>query len=516
MTAGDGNGTDRPNILLITSDQHRGDCFGFAGRAVQTPHLDALAAAGTRFDACITPNLVCQPARSSILTGLLPLTHGLHDNGLALDKGIGEAGFAGSLAAAGYATALIGKGHFAPAHPPEPIGWPETVPDSAAYGEDWFGPYMGFDHVEMMILGHLWFPPEEPPRGLHYERWFHADGLGTARLAQYRTALPPRTDAAQTWNSALPVARHNTTWAADRAIAWLEARDPGRPFCLWASFADPHHPFDAPAPWGRLHHPDAVDLPPHRTRDLDLRPWWHEAALTRTPRGSADAVRTRQTYSRIAPQTDRQLRAIIANYYGMIALIDHNVGRILAALERLDLDRRTFVVFTADHGDWLGDHGLILKGPMPYEGLLRVGLILRGPGLSAGGVRADPVSTLDLPATFLDWAGASPLGPQHGRSLAPVIGGEESRDHALGEWELLPNRVGVALSLRTVRTARHKLTLELGSGAGELYDLAEDPWETTNRFDDPGCAAVRRVLTDMIRARPDDARPPAGAPIGPG
>ena len=126
--------TRRPNILLITSDQQRGDCFGFEGRKISTPHLDELARDGTRFSACITPNAVCQPARASILTGQLPLTHGAHDNGIDLDERIGESGFAGALAAAGYATAFIGKAHFSTYHTFEPTGRPECVVSSAGFG----------------------------------------------------------------------------------------------------------------------------------------------------------------------------------------------------------------------------------------------------------------------------------------------------------------------------------------------------------------------------------------------
>jgi arylsulfatase A-like enzyme len=208
------------------------------------------------------------------------------------------------------------------------------------------------------------------------------------------------------------------------------------------------------------------------------------------------------------------MRHLIANYYGMIALIDHNVGRILLALDRLGLAHNTLVIYSTDHGDWLGDHGLLLKGPMMYEGLLRVGLIVRGPGVPGGNVVADPVSTLDLPATFYDYAGVAPNRAVHSQSLRPLIGGGGTRDFALNEWELNASRCGVALQLRTVRAGAHKLTLELGSGAGELYDLANDPGEMDNRFGDPAMATVQRRLTDMIRSRPDDAREPPLAPVG--
>jgi arylsulfatase A-like enzyme len=161
----------------------------------------------------------------------------------------------------------------------------------------------------------------------------------------------------------------------------------------------------------------------------------------------------------------------------------------------------------------LGDHGLILKGPIHYEGLLRVGCIVRGPGVRKGKVVRDPISTLDLPATFYDYAGVSAGGPLHSRSLRPLLEGDATRDFSYNEWDLNASRCGVELKLRTVRTRDRKLTLELVSGAGELYDLREDPQEMVNRFDDPAYAAARREMTDMIRSRPDDARPPV-APVG--
>jgi len=506
----------RPNILLITSDQQRGDCFGFEGRKVKTPHLDQLAADGTRFSACITPNVVCQPSRASILTGLLPRTHGVHDNGIDLEPELGELGFAGTLARAGYDTAFVGKAHFATYHTFAKTGTPECVKSSADYDAGWRGPYMGFGHVELMLIGHNWFLPPKPPAGQAYEQWYYADRRGAERNALYQHQLPPLSTAPQTFHSALPSAWHNSSWVGDRTIAYLrDAARADRPFCLWASFPDPHHPFDAPDPWSRMHHPDEIDLPPCRERDLDRRPWWHRAALENEPKGAGDFTEARKSYSRIPPQGDRELRELIANYYGMVSLIDHNVGRILIALEEAGLAQNTLVIFTSDHGDWLGDHGLILKGPMHYEGLLRVGLIARGPATGKGLIVEDPVSTLDLGATFLDYAGVPAAIDQHGASLRPLLEQRgASRDFALNEWELLPSRAGVQLSLRTIRTRRYKLTVDLGSGAGELYDLADDPHEMVNRFDDPGCAAVRAELTEMLNTRPNDARPELSAQVG--
>jgi arylsulfatase A-like enzyme len=475
----------RPNILFITSDQQRGDCYGFRGRNVSTPHLDLLASEGTSLETVITPCLVCQPARASILTGLLPRTHRVHDNGIDLEADIGEKGFAGSLSASGYRTAKIGKAHFATYHTfSDEARSVESIAGSRHVSADWTGPSMGFDYVQLMVVGHNWWLPEKPPGGLHYEPWYYGDGRGDLKNKLLWESSQDHKGAPQTWSSKLPVAWHNSTWTADRAIDFLR-EDHDKPFCLWVSFPDPHHPSDAPYPWAGLHRPEDVDLPEHRDRDLDNRPWWHKAAIeSKIP---AEHREIREKYSRMPKVSDEHLREIIANTYGQISLIDHSVGRILSALETAGLADNTFIVCTSDHG-------MVLKGPMPYEGLLNVRSIVKGPDIPAGKVNPEPLSTLDFGATFLDWAGAESLMNIHGRSARNVISGNETRDGALSEWELLPGRVGVGLSLRTVRTKTAKLTTEMNSQAAEMYDLTADPHELTNIFDSPEHAQLRDQL----------------------
>ena len=229
--------------------------------------------------------------------------------------------------------------------------------------------------------------------------------------------------------------------------------------------------------------------------------------MTSEPAGEAEHANIRKNYSRIPPQSDAQLREIIANTYGQIALIDHQVGRLMNCLDEMGLAENTIIVYASDHGDWLGDHGLVLKGPMHYEGLLRVPLIMRGPGVPADTINDNPVSTMDLAATFTDYGGATPLLPQHAASLKPVVEGREQRDYTRNEWGLLPTRAGVELSLQTVRTRTMKLTKDMISGAGEMYDLAADPHEMTNLFDDPAHAKTRQTLEALIDQRPDDMLP---------
>ncbi|HKY94758.1 MAG TPA: sulfatase-like hydrolase/transferase [Kiloniellales bacterium] len=493
------------NVLLITTDQQRGDCFG-GERRVRTPNLDALAARGTRFAACIAPNLVCQPARASILTGLLPLTHGVRDNGIDLPETIGARGFAQRLADAGWATRFVGKAHFSTQTLFEgESGRPENKQSSRHFGERWRGPYMGFQEVELLCFGHSLFRLLEPPYGLHYEHWFFADGRGPEKLELYKEGSPTPDRATLPFHSHLPVEAHTSSWVADRTIALLRERPRDRPLCLWASFPDPHYPFDCPEPWASLHPEAAVELPRHRTLDLERRPWWHRAFVERRSDSALEIGDYGFSFLTVRPGEEALLRAMTANYFGMIALADHAIGRILQALRDEGIADDTLVLVTSDHGDFLGDHGLLLKGPCAYEGLLRVGLIAAGPGVAAGQVVREPVSTLDIAPTVLERAGLA--APLHGRSLNALLAGcAETRDGAIMEWDMAFLDREEELRLRTVRTARWVLTLELNSGAGELYDLREDPEQMDNVFTER--PAVVRELTEVLRQRPCDESAP--------
>lgn len=504
----------RPNILFITTDQQRADCIGYENPLLRTPHLDALARAGTHFSNCITPSIVCQPARASILTGSLPLTHGVWDNGVDLDPAVGQDGMAAKLAASGYSTAFIGKAHFSSKITFAPTGTPECRKSAPDYPDDWFGPYMGFDHVELAALGkfHRNRLPQDAPTIHRFEQWLlsHPNALEL-----WKSSSTEGCGAAQTWDSGLPAEWHSSAWVADQTLALLHSRkDEANPFFAWASFPDPHHPFDCPAPWNSMYDPADIALPAHRTLDLEKRPWWHRAALEGSPQiADPELAKFRSEGFKVPPQTDQQLAEMTANYYGMISHVDHHIGRILEGLNQAGLSDNTLIVFASDHGDMLGDHGLYLKGPMFYEGVLRVPLIVVGPGIPVDQTIDTPVSTIDLAATFLQSAGL-PCVSEQSRSLHPVMHRKETRECAWSEWQVHPARLGVALELRAVRSARYSYTLELGSGSGELYDLKEDPQQLVNRFDDPDWGDVRTQMQDLLMARPGPVRLVLTEPVG--
>ena len=504
----------RPNILFITTDQQRADCIGYENSKLHTPNLDRLAHSGTRFSNCITPSIVCQPARAAILTGMLPLTNGVWDNGVDLNPIVGDQGMAAALGRSGYATSFVGKAHFSSKITFKATGTPECKKSASNYPEDWVGPYMGFNHVELAALGkfHRARLPDDAPV-IH--RFEHALLSHPNALDLWQSSSTLGSGAAQTWDSCLPAEWHSSAWVADRTLAILEKqKDTSQPFFTWASFPDPHHPFDCPAPWNSMYKPGDMDLPEHRTLDLEKRPWWHRAALEGSPQiADPELAKFRSEGFKVPPQTDEQLREMTANYYGMISLVDHHIGRILDGLKQSGLADNTLIVFASDHGDMLGDHGLYLKGPMFYEGVLRVPLIIAGPGIPADHCIESPVSTIDLAATFLDSAGLNNQSIQS-RSLHPVIQGRETRECAWSEWYVHPARLGVALELRAIRTANYSYTYEFGSGIGELYDLQQDSKQMINLFEDPAWRDVRDQMHALLLSRPGSIRSDLAEPVG--
>ncbi len=468
----------RPNVLLITADEMRHDCLGAAGHPVlRTPHLDALAARGVRFTNAYTPYPVCVPARLSIMSGQYAHAHGAMGNGAMIPPG--QPTIASLVRDAGYRTAAFGKMHF----------WP---PRTA----------MGFQHMRLAEQAGAGWKVDDyhsdylAQRGQidEWDRWDQHQPYRDQAPAEYWEGFGARP-------SALPEEHYHTTWIAQETIAWLEKQSGDRPFFAWTSFIKPHHPFDPPRPWDTLYDPAAI--PPLGDPNEALAKPLMTAGGRRDPRRAFFDLRTlsAEAFARVA-----------AYYYATISHIDHHVGRMLDALRELGRLDNTLVVFASDHGDYMGDYGLILKSPsVPYDALARVPLIVAGPGCEAGVVCDALVSLVDLLPTVAA-AGGAPVPPfVQGRDLAPLLTGAHGPD------ETRPWRDAVfseTREIKAVRTARHKYLYNSRLGIEELYDLQADPGERRDLAQDPACAphiaALRRRLLDWMIETEWDRHPVSG------
>lgn len=267
-----------------------------------------------------------------------------------------------------------------------------------------------------------------------------------------------------------------------------------RPFFAHVSFNDPHHPFTVPEPWASQYADAALPEPIlHTATEM---PAWYDAIYRRSylsldlPVGRVTGTPPEE-YDALDGDAWRAMRA---TYHGMTACLDHHLGRVLAALDETGLAERTVVVFVSDHGDYMGDHGFLGKG-LPFDSALRVPLIMRGPGVTAGTVVEDPASTLDIAPTLLELAGVDEAEGVQGLSVANALaGGVSPRSAALTENDddMFPMR------MRTLTTREWRLTRWASSDEGLLFDRIGDPQELHNRYRDPALSDVRRRLEQQL------------------
>ncbi len=465
-----------PHILLITADQMRADAMGCAGNAAMlTPQLDRLAREGTLCERAYCVNPVCTPSRAALLTGRYPHCTGAWNIGVAVKED--EVTLGDHLRPLGYRCVGNGKMHFRPQRTPDLKGWGQDEdPARRDRPRQRDGTYYGFDEVhnteDNMVGEYLdWLRATAPEWGKnpHGNR---PDGQTT----ELGSILPPEL--------------HQTHWVGERSVETIRRHDPARPLFMWTSFVDPHHPWNAPARYVDMYRGRALPAPPRRAGELDARP-----AHLRRQEGRGYWPGGGEEHK----HTAAEIQNIRRNYYAMVTFIDEEVGRLRAALEARGMWENTLVVFTADHGELLGDHGLLYKGPWLYECLMRVPMILRGPGVPAGRRCDALMENADVLPTLLDLAGqAVPYGVQ-GRSLRPVLAGQAAtmRDSAICSY----NCHDRGINLKALRTARYKLCVFAGETFGELYDLERDPQELENRWADPAYAAVRAELHAQLAHR---------------
>jgi len=457
----------KPNLLFILADDHAGYVLGCDGnRVAHTPNLDRLAEQGMRFANHYCNSPVCTPSRQGLLTGQMPHAAGvtLLATSLSPDKPT----LAKQFQKAGYQTAVIGKMHFNRRAAPGLYGFDTMMTED--------------------VVNQAW-PAEMRPRPI-------PDGIST-KPAEWR----PFRDPARIWLNAdhLPFARYEEemrgSFIARKSIRYLE-QNRSRPFALWTSFMEPHSPFDFPIEDRARYDADRFSVPRVGPED----------------RGQIPQV--------FRDLSDEDKRGINAAYYSSVAFLDRNVGRVLDALRRLRLDEDTLVIYIADHGYSLGQHGRFEKH-CGYDPALRTPLMFRLPGVVHRGVTRDLTEHVDVASTITDLMGLDPLPDSHGQSLRPYLEGRpvaQPRDYIFSEY--LENEEAF------VRTAEWKYIFCSGKRARKdgyqtenptpgrsrrLYDLATDPGEFTNvaaRYPDVA-ARLEGLMLDRFRAtHPDREKEP--------
>jgi arylsulfatase len=470
----------QPNILWICTDQQRWDTLSFLRhRGARTPSIDRLASEGTAFDRAYCQSPICTPSRASFLSGKYPIATGVQRNG--------NERFPDDIVLvprmfrdAGYRTGLIGKLHLSRAN-----GIVEKRPADDGYDEFYWSHH----------------PDPDWPVGHDYDDWLKARGVDAKAIYDPMRSVGPGVNAEV----------HQTTWAGDRAKRFLRAHA-GRPWFLSINLFDPHPPFDPPAEYlarfDRAEMPAPVFAPSDLEHQRQLFEVDQQARVAVDPRrGDPDSElyeppgpRPEGANHDTPPETyDGKL--VRACYHAMIALVDDMVGELMAVLEETGQRRDTIVLFMSDHGELLGDHGLIYKGCRFYEGLVRVPMIFSWPGQVREGVVSEAlVELVDIPQTLLEAAGLSVGEGMQGRSLWPLLKGSESDDfhkaYVLCEYF---DALGLPDPRHTRGSmyfdGRWKLCIYHTHGLGELYDLREDPSEFHDLWDDPAHRELRCELT---------------------
>ena len=435
----------RPNILLITNDQFRADCLGAMGNSViRTPNLDRLASEGALYEQYFVQCPQCVPSRSAMHTGRYPHVNRTPSNLYRLADS--EKTLASILGSRGYTTAVVGELPFAPTN------------------------YMG--GFQQLVAGFT-----------EYQASLLAGGWALKGVA-HAAAIKERFQAVPVpW----PDDADESAFFAGRAIEFLD-RHRERPFFLHVNYRRPHHPFDPPAPFDKMYAGAAFPRSHRR-----------EGEMKNKPPGQRRALENSVGFD-LRTLTDGELDRIKSYYYGMISENDKYIGRILDHLRSTGLAGRTIVVFNSDHGEMLGDHGLLFKGGYFYDEVVRVPLMIRAPGKIAPATRVKTlVEEVDLLPTILELAGVEvPPGVQ-GQSL---LGGKPRRA-VHSEFA----------NIKMIRTAEWKLVHYLHAPYGELYNLSEDPHELYNLYEDEGARKARHQMEHELADWLIDSEDPLRAPL---
>lgn len=437
------------NMLVIMSDEHQARALGCAGHPlVKTPHLDALAARGTRFSNAYTPCPICVPARASFATGKYAHQTRLWDNAMPYDGGI--PGWGHALQSAGVPVESIGKLHYRAEEDPA-----------------------GFDteHLPMMVadgVGMVWASIRKEDERIHGKGRMLGDyiGPGRSKYTDYDAAVTERTK----------------LWLAERAASGDQ-----RPWCLYVGLVAPHFPLVVPKEFFDLYPPETLPDPKLHPRDGHERHDWVE---------KQNAFMDSEAKFR----DDAERQSAIASYLGLCSWLDHNVGEILAALDGAGFGDDTTVVYTSDHGDNLGARGLWGKSNL-YQESVSVPMIMAGPETPAGVCRT-PVSLLDLSCTLATHFGQSLDAAPGAKPLDVILRETDDPERVIfSEY----HAAGAVSGAFMVRKGRWKYHHYVGF-APELFDLENDPEELENLAPKAEHAQTLAMMEAVLRSicDPDD------------
>ena len=425
-----------PNILLIMTDQHRWDYLGCAGADfVDTPNIDRLAASGGRFTNAFTNAPVCAPARIGLATGMHPARIGALDNSCYLPPHLPT--YYQRLRDNGYRVGCVGKLDLA-----KPDKYNGRHGDRPAVYQ-W-----GFTHPEE-VEGKMHAAQGDPstPHG-PYTHYLKDKGRLTVFWEDYRRRASDGWIVGASHDSVLPTEEFQDSYIGRRAARWISTIPDDFPWHLFVSFVGPHDPFDPPTEYAERFR-DAA-MPAAIPKSLDGKPQW--------------------ILNRLKDCSAQELAHIRRQYCALIKLIDDQVGLLLDALKRRNMLDNTVIIFTSDHGEMLGDHGLFQK-QAPYEPSIHIPLIVAGPGIAQGKESDALVDMYDLNPTICALAGVDAAPDMDACSFDQILFGNQT-EHREEIMTALPK-------FRCLRTATRKF-VDNSNDIPELYDLTSDPGESVN------------------------------------
>lgn len=484
---------DKPNIILLFPDQHRGDALGCLRlTGAITPNLDHLASEGVLFERCYTNSPLCMPARTSLMNGRYVCEHGIWANGV-FNADCQDPSFVRNIKDAGYHTCAFGKLHLYEHDSEKPYVMDDYIPYYHKWGFEEVHEY--YSGTAASCIGDSAYTQHLAERGLAddyrkylaaYIRSYYAPAT-YSRFPQSLMALVDQGDGSDShlqrriWAeppSSLPAKDHLDSFTGKKAKEWIKTYDGKKPFFLMVGFPGPHDPYDSLLEYRAMYHPDKL------AAGITGRPDPPISSLVQKKLKDVD----------LEAMTAEQKKQLWIQYFGKISLIDAHIGELVTALKEKGIYDNTWIIYTSDHGEMLGDHGLLGKRVF-YEEAVHIPLIIRPPQGSTGRRYRGLTDCFDVTATLLDVAGAEPLEQIHGKSLLPVV-----HQPATTGAQSPPGKEAVfseVLGYSMLRTSRYKLIIETRSGKMEaLYDMAEDPHELNNLIFDPSSQGVYNTLME--------------------